>query len=252
MPPAEADGLLDDPLETDEHRFGPVVARDHHLSVAREHRKLLLAALPTALLESTTHPAIDGCQHPSLPRYSTEPNSPPKKIWPKLAESGQTNQFHSKSGIVEEGSNNKKKGEISVIWEFLEIKGRPEYSTFSNLVVSGRSSLLILLMLCVPTPLREPIAVLQRGVLWEGGRRRAYDDVRNGGRKRGVCGISRGPRGGPPAPHPSRYPSLSPQLKALSDTAHLPPPTHEEISTRGRGGGHDSCSCGFPAKGAQS
>ncbi|RWW75219.1 hypothetical protein BHE74_00016764 [Ensete ventricosum] len=67
MPAAEAHGLLDDPLEADEHRFGPVVAGDHHLGVPRQHRQLLLAALPAALPKSATHPALHGCQHSLTP-----------------------------------------------------------------------------------------------------------------------------------------------------------------------------------------
>ncbi|RRT61918.1 hypothetical protein B296_00005973 [Ensete ventricosum] len=70
MPAAEAHGLLDDPLEADEHRFGPVVAGDHHLGVPRQHRQLLLAALPAALPKSATHPALHGCQH-SAPKLGS-------------------------------------------------------------------------------------------------------------------------------------------------------------------------------------
>ena len=45
MPTAEANGLLDNALETDEDRFGAVVAGDDDLRVTWQYGELLLAAL---------------------------------------------------------------------------------------------------------------------------------------------------------------------------------------------------------------
>jgi hypothetical protein len=43
MPASKADSLLDDPMQTNEHGLGAVVADDHHLGVPRQHGHLLLA-----------------------------------------------------------------------------------------------------------------------------------------------------------------------------------------------------------------
>lgn len=69
MPSAKADGLLHDAMEADKHRLGAVVSCHHHLGVPRQQRKVLLAALPEALLASAAH-----SRHPP----SLRPNSPPK------------------------------------------------------------------------------------------------------------------------------------------------------------------------------
>lgn len=62
MPPAEPDGLLDDALEANKHRLGPVIPRDHHFCVAGKHRQLLLTAVPATLQVRESAP-IDGALH---------------------------------------------------------------------------------------------------------------------------------------------------------------------------------------------
>lgn len=50
MPTTESNGFLNDSLETNEDRFGTVIAGNNHFGVAREDGKLLLAAISAALV----------------------------------------------------------------------------------------------------------------------------------------------------------------------------------------------------------
>lgn len=61
MPAAKTDGFLDDAMKSDENRFGPIISGNDNLSMARKNRKLLLAAITTAL--KLRERAIDGTLH---------------------------------------------------------------------------------------------------------------------------------------------------------------------------------------------
>lgn len=61
MPPAKANGFLDDALKSNEDGFGTIISSNDDLGMARKYGELFLTTVPTALQMGET--AIDRTFH---------------------------------------------------------------------------------------------------------------------------------------------------------------------------------------------